>query len=58
MTNPDTHDPACCSGDPPGCALEGPYDQDNGVCWAGHPVNWAGRCQKLNEGLCYPPEPL
>lgn len=31
-------------------ALVGPYDDANGQCAQGHPVNSYGRCQPLNEG--------
>lgn len=39
--------PADAESDP---ALEGPYDEGNGRCAAGHPVNGYGRCEPLNNG--------
>lgn len=30
--------------------LKGPYDEANGRCAAGHPLNGHGRCEPLNDG--------
>jgi hypothetical protein len=27
----------------------GPYEPDNGTCHNGHPVNWCGRCEPMNQ---------
>ena len=36
----------------------GPYSEEAGTCVGNQPLNWAGRCQPMNEGTCPGGDPI